>query len=150
MWHTTCTQENQGDSWLLVIGSQIANLIPNPSCGHNLCFEYPIGSCEPILDIYIPITLQWYKEKFPCNEFWPLKSPSEDSEVHQNSDSRSGSSFGSVGVHSLILSYNLGSMKCDSHVHSWPASWQAFALVVSPRLRLWQMPCHMVGGWKEC
>ncbi len=26
MWHVTCTQGNQGDSWLLVVGSQTSNL----------------------------------------------------------------------------------------------------------------------------
>ncbi len=72
-WHTTCTRANQGDSRLLMIGSQIGNLTPDPSFGHNLCFRYPNGLCEPILDIYIPRAFQWYKELFnpmsfdPCN-----------------------------------------------------------------------------------
>jgi len=47
-------------------------------------------------------------------EFWPLQSLLEDSGVHQNSNSQSGSSMGSVKVHSLTLSYILGSMRCDS------------------------------------
>ncbi len=34
MWHTTCTQGNQGDSRLLVIGNQIGNL----TSYHNLSF----------------------------------------------------------------------------------------------------------------
>jgi hypothetical protein len=54
MWQATCTQGNQGDSFLLMVEKQIANLTPNPSFGHNLCFRYPNGSCEPILNIYIP------------------------------------------------------------------------------------------------
>jgi len=37
----------------------------------------------------------------------------EDSEVHRDSNSQSGNSFGSVGVHSLTLSNTPGSMKCD-------------------------------------
>jgi len=44
----------RGDSQLLVVGSQIDNLILDLSFGHNLCFECPNGSCDPILDIYIP------------------------------------------------------------------------------------------------
>jgi hypothetical protein len=32
------------------------------SFGHNLCFKYPNGSCEPILDIYIPRAFQQYKK----------------------------------------------------------------------------------------
>jgi hypothetical protein len=73
MSHTTWMRGNQGDFWLLMVGSQIANLIPDPSFGHNLCFRYPKGSCKPILDIYIPISFQWYKELLnplsfdPCN-----------------------------------------------------------------------------------
>ncbi len=39
---------NQGDSILLVVGSKIDNLIPNPSFGHNLYFKHLNGSCEPI------------------------------------------------------------------------------------------------------
>ncbi len=34
--------------------------------------------------------------------------------VHQDSNSQNGSSLGSVKVHSLTLSYTLGSMRCDS------------------------------------
>jgi hypothetical protein len=51
MSHATWTWENWGDSWLLVVGNQIANLTPGPSFGYNLCFKCPNGSCEPILDI---------------------------------------------------------------------------------------------------
>jgi hypothetical protein len=58
MWNATYTQGNQGDSWFLVIKSQIGNLTPGPSFGHNLCFRYPNGSCEPILDIYVPKAFQ--------------------------------------------------------------------------------------------
>ncbi len=61
MLHATFTQRNQVDSLLLVVGSQIVNLTPGPSFGHNLCFRCPNGSCEPILDIYISISFQWYR-----------------------------------------------------------------------------------------
>jgi hypothetical protein len=64
MWHFTCTQVNQGDSWLLMVGSQINSLTPDPSFGHNLCFKYPNWSCEPTLDIYVPKAFQWYKKVF--------------------------------------------------------------------------------------
>ncbi len=49
MWQATCKQVNKSDLWLLVVGNQIGNLTPNPSFGHNLCFKYLNGSCEPIL-----------------------------------------------------------------------------------------------------
>jgi len=51
MFHVLCTPRNQGNSWLLMIGSQITNLIHGLSFGHNLCFRCPNGSYEPILDI---------------------------------------------------------------------------------------------------
>jgi hypothetical protein len=53
MWHATYTQVNQGDSWFLVVKSEISSLDLNFSFGHNLCFKYPNGSCKPILDIYV-------------------------------------------------------------------------------------------------
>jgi len=73
MSHTTYTHGNRINSWLLVVKSQIVNLTPDPSFGHNLCFRCPNGWCEPILDIYVSISFQWYKEVFdplgfdPCN-----------------------------------------------------------------------------------
>jgi hypothetical protein len=113
MWHATYTQVNQGDSWFLVVGSQIGTLTPNPSFSHNLCFKYPNGSCELILDIYVPRNFQWYKELFNSNDFWPLQWPLENLEIHWDSNSQSGNSLRSVWVHSLTLSYTPGNMKCD-------------------------------------
>jgi hypothetical protein len=43
-----------------------------------------------------------------------MQSISKDLKVHQNSNLQSGSSLGSVKVHSLTLSYIPKSMKCDS------------------------------------
>jgi hypothetical protein len=54
MWHTTYALVNQGNYQLLMVKSQTANLTPDhsqPFFGHNLCFKYPNGSCELILDI---------------------------------------------------------------------------------------------------
>jgi len=48
IYYATWTQGNQGNSWLLVVGSQIGNLILGPSFGHNLCFKYQNGWYEPI------------------------------------------------------------------------------------------------------
>jgi len=79
MWHATCTQGNQGNSRLLVVGSEISHLIPGLSFGHNLCFRYPNGSCEPILNIYVPRTFHWYNEIFnpmsfdPCNHLLKIQ-----------------------------------------------------------------------------
>jgi hypothetical protein len=37
MSHITCTQGNHGNSWLLMVKSQITNLTLGPSFGHNVC-----------------------------------------------------------------------------------------------------------------
>ncbi len=82
MWHATYTQRNQGDSRLLMVKNQIGNLTPGPSFGHNLCFNYSNGSCEPILNMHIPKSFQWYKELFnpmgfnPLTILWKFGSPS--------------------------------------------------------------------------
>jgi hypothetical protein len=45
--------------------------IPGFSFGHNLCFNYPNGACEPISDIYILRAFQWHKENFNSMGFDP-------------------------------------------------------------------------------
>jgi hypothetical protein len=87
-----------------VVGSQIANLTPGPSFGHNWCFRFLNGSCKPILDIHVSIAFQWYKFFFnPLS--WRLQLLSKHSGVHRDSNSQGGSSLGSVRVHSLTLSF---------------------------------------------
>jgi len=71
MWHTTCTHVIQGDSQSLVVKNQIGTLILNPSFGHNLCYKYSNGSCEPNLDIYVSRNLKWYNELFNLMNFDP-------------------------------------------------------------------------------
>jgi hypothetical protein len=60
----TFTQGNWVDSRLLVVENQTANLTPDLSFGHNLCFRCPNESCEPILNMYVPRAFQWSKELF--------------------------------------------------------------------------------------
>jgi hypothetical protein len=63
--------------------SQIANLISDSSFGHNLCFKYLNGSCEPNLDIYIEelsndirnTSIQWVLTIVII--FWKFKNPFE-------------------------------------------------------------------------
>jgi hypothetical protein len=77
MWYTTWTQGNRVDTRLLVLRSQIANLTPGLSFGHNLCFNYSNDSSKPILNIYVSIAFQWYTKLLnplgldPCDR--PLK-----------------------------------------------------------------------------
>jgi hypothetical protein len=62
MWHATYTQLNQGDSWLLMLGSKTSILTPDPFFGHHFCIKYSNGTCEPILDMYVSRTFQkWQK-----------------------------------------------------------------------------------------
>ncbi len=81
MSHVACTQRNWVDSLLLVVRSQIANLIPDLSFGHNLCYRCSNGQCKPILDMYPSTTFQWYKELFKAMSFWPLQLRSKNSKV---------------------------------------------------------------------
>jgi len=121
MLHVTCTQGNRGDSRLLVVESQIANLTPSPSFAHNLCLKCPNGSCEPISDIYVLRDFQWYKELLNLMGFDPLQLLFENSGVNRDSNSQSGSSLGSVRVHSLTLSFTPKSMNVTPRPHTWPA-----------------------------
>jgi hypothetical protein len=68
--------------------------------------------------------------------FDPCILPSEDSEIHWDFTSQNGSSFRSVRVHSLTFFCIPGSKRCDFELPSWPATLQALALVMSPRLGL--------------
>jgi hypothetical protein len=114
--HTTCTQGNQGDSWLLMVKSQTTNLTPDLSFGHNLCFRFPNGWCKPILDIYVSIAFQWYEELFeplgfdPCNHslnIWEsIEIPTPNMGVHLGV-------WGFFPSHSFALP---GPWECDSRV----------------------------------
>jgi hypothetical protein len=47
MLHTTCTQGNQVNSWLLVVENQTAHSTPGPSFSHNLCCKFQMGHASP-------------------------------------------------------------------------------------------------------
>jgi hypothetical protein len=51
MSHSCCRRWEEVNSRLLVVGSQIASLTPDPSCAHNLGCRCPNGSCNAILDM---------------------------------------------------------------------------------------------------
>ncbi len=146
MLHAACTQGNRVNSWLLVLGSQIINLTPIFSFGHNLCFRCSNGRCEPILEICVSIAFQWYKEFFKAISFDPCNCTLKIWESIWDSNSQYGSSLGSVRVHSLTLFAFLGTCDVTLGSPSWPATLQPLALVASPRLRLWQFvnPKHII------
>jgi hypothetical protein len=103
MSHVTCTQRNWVNSQLLVVESQIANLTPDLSFGHNLCFRCPNEQCKPILDIYTSIVFQWYKELFKAMGLAPYNCALIIHESFWDSNSQHGSSLGSVKVHALTF-----------------------------------------------
>jgi hypothetical protein len=61
MWHTSYTHVIQGNSWLLMVESQIDILILGFLFGHK-CYKYSSGLYKPILNIYIFIKNQWHKK----------------------------------------------------------------------------------------
>jgi hypothetical protein len=105
MWHTTCTQRSQGNSRLLMVWSQIDNLIP----GLLFAITYVLitqMAHKPISNIYTPRTFQWYKKLFnlmgcvPCNR--SLKTREFIMTPTLKVRARS---LGSVEVHSFTLSH---------------------------------------------
>jgi hypothetical protein len=60
--HSRCRRWEEVDSWLLVVRSQIASLIPSPSFAHNLGCRCSNGQCEASLDIYTSRPFQWHQE----------------------------------------------------------------------------------------
>ncbi len=112
MWHATCTQGNQGNSRLLMVGSQIGNWTLGLSFGHNSCLKNLNGSCEPISDIYIPRTFQWYMELLNPMSF----------DTNGSSLKFQLPKWGLIwecGGSSFTLSYTPGNMKCDFWAHFW-------------------------------
>jgi hypothetical protein len=136
MSHVTCTQGNRGDSWLLVVESQITYLTPDPYFGHNLCFKCSNGSCKPILDIYVSRTFQWYKKIFNpigfdlCNRF--LKIQESIIIIAPKMRTHLGG-WRFIPSHSLTFP---GAWDVTLELPSWLAPLQVLALVASPRLGL--------------
>jgi hypothetical protein len=97
MLHAIWTHGNQIDSRLLVVGSQIANLTPDLSFGHNLCFRCPNGQWEPILDICVPRAFHWYKELFKLLIFDPCNCPLKIWESTGTPTPQSGTPLGCEG-----------------------------------------------------
>jgi hypothetical protein len=139
MSHVVCKQPTQVDCWLLVVGNQIINLAPGLSFGHNFCYKCSNGQCEPILNIYVSIAFQGYKELLEAMSFDPYNCGLKIQESIWDSNSQHGSSLGSVKVHSLTLFALLGTCEVTLGCPYWPTTLQPLALVASPRLRLWHV-----------
>jgi hypothetical protein len=119
-----------------MVGNQIGNLTPGSSFGHNLCFKYPNGSCKPILDIYVPRALQWYKEIFNPMGFDAFNFSLKIWESIRTPTPKVG---GHLGVWRFIPSHSPtlpGAWNVTPRLHFWPAPSQALALVESPKVGL--------------
>jgi hypothetical protein len=71
MSHAQIGCREEVDSWLLVVGSQTANLTPGPSFAHNLGYRCPNDQCEAIFDIYVSRPFQWHQEHPDASCFAP-------------------------------------------------------------------------------
>jgi hypothetical protein len=60
--HSQFGGQEEVDSRLLVVESQIVNLTSGPSFAHNLGYRCPNGQCEAIFDIYASRPFQWHQE----------------------------------------------------------------------------------------
>ncbi len=121
-----------------MVGSQIVNLTPDLSFGHNLCFKCPNTSCEPILNIYVPRDFQCYKEFFNLMGFDPCNCFLKIWESIKTLTPKMGTHLGRwrfIPSHSPTFP---GAWDVTLGLPYWPAPLQALTLVVSPRLRLQQ------------
>jgi hypothetical protein len=136
MWHATYTQIYQGDSWLLVVGNQICNLIISLFFCYNLCFKYPNESCKPILNICVPRAFQLYNELFNAMNFNPYNRCMKIRKSIRTLIPKMGLHLGMWGFipsHSLAFP---GIWNVIHGLHFWLASLQPLVLVASPKLRL--------------
>jgi len=142
MWHVIFSQVNRVDSRLFLVRSQIGNLTSGPSFGHNLCFRSSNEQFEPILNIYVSKAFQWYKERHkplrfdPSNcslKFWEsTRTPSPKVRVALGVWGFTPSHFLTLpGVCDVTPGLPLGPHPCNP-----------FALVASPKLRLWHFQLH--------
>jgi len=122
-----------------VVRSQIDSLTPGPSIGHKLCFRYPNEHCKPILDIYVPRSFQWYKERHKTLSFNPWNSFLKFWESTGTPSPKVGVALGVWGFtlsYSLTLSYTPGSMWGDSQAFSWLATLQPLCFGHDPKAKV--------------
>jgi hypothetical protein len=139
MLRATSKQINWGGFQLLVIGSQIDNLIPNFFFGHKLCFQYPNGSCEPILDIHFPRAFHWCKELVNPMNFYPYNCSLKIRKSIRILTPKVGVHLGMWGLIPSHFPTLLGTWNVTLGLHSRLAPLQALALVASLRLGLQHM-----------
>ncbi len=119
-----------------MVENQISNLIFDPSFDHNLCFKYSNGMCKPILDMYVPITFQWYNEIFNPMSFVPCNHSLNIRKSIGIPTPKVGAHMGMCGFIPSQLPTLSRTWNVILRLHFQPAPLQAFTLVVSQRLGL--------------
>ncbi len=121
-----------------MVRSQIDNLTPDLSFGHNLCFNYPNGWYKPILDLTFQnishdirnSTIQWVLTYEIV--LWTFRSSSRVQLPKWELTSECGSSF----PHTLPHSHTPGSMKCDSQASLLARTFASPCLSREPKVRV--------------
>jgi hypothetical protein len=148
MLHVAWTHGIRVDSWLLVVGSQIANLTPGHSFDHNLCYRCPNGRFKPISFMYASRAFRWYRERLKARSFDPCNRALKIWESFQDSNSQHGSSLGSVRVHARTLFALSGACEVTPGSSFRPATFQPLAFITSPRLGLRHFECVSFNGFQ--
>jgi len=136
MWHATFMEINQGNFRLLMVESQIGNLIPDLSFGHNLCFKYLNGSSEPILDIYISRTFQWYKELFNPMSFDSYNCLLKIQESIRSPTPKVGAHLGMCWFIPSHFPTQLGARICDSWASLLARTFVGLCFGCEPKVRV--------------
>ncbi len=100
--------------------------------------KYANGSCELILDIFVPRTFQWYKELFNPMNFSPLNHLLKIWKSIKTPTPKVGDH---LGVCEFIPSHSStfpGTWNVTLGLHSWPAPLQTLLWFAIPRLGLQQ------------
>jgi hypothetical protein len=95
-----------------------------------------MSQCDLILDIYVSISFQWYKELFKSMGFDPCNRSLKIWESIWDSNSHNGNSLGSVRVHSLTLLALLGACEVTLELPSWLATLQPPCFGHEPKVRI--------------
>jgi len=111
-----------------VVGSQIANLIIDPSFGHILCFKYPNESCEPTLDIYVPRPFWWCKEMFNSMNFDSYNRLLKVQKSIGTLTPKVGIHLGVWGFIPSHIPTLMGAWNVTPGLHSWPTSFATTCL----------------------
>jgi len=138
MSHAVYRQVNRVDSRLFLVKSQIGSLTPSPSFGHNLCFRCQNEQCEPILDIFVLISFQWYKERHKPLSFDPWNRSLKFWESTGTPSPKVGVALGVWGFTPSHFPTLLGVCDVTPELFLGPHPCNPFALVASPKLGLRQ------------